>query len=256
MPEPIIQVEGLSSAYESRVILENISFDIFPGEVFGILGGSGVGKSTLLKHMIGLERPRTGRIRIDGREVFSRRGSADPEILRKIGVMFQSGALFGSRTLLENLALPMEELTALPKEARILIALMNLNLVGLAGFEHFLPSQLSGGMRKRGAIARALVLAPRIVFLDEPSADLDPITSADLDRTMLGLARSLALTFVIVTHDLATIFGILDRAILLDPRSKGIAAQGKPQEMFRRSGDLWVRQFFSRMPSVPKGDVA
>jgi phospholipid/cholesterol/gamma-HCH transport system ATP-binding protein len=251
--EPIIQVEGLTSGYGDREVLRGVTFDVREGEVFGILGGSGSGKTTLLKHLVGLQPPRSGRVRIDGQDLFTDRGDVPPELLRKIGVMFQNGALFGSRTLLENVVLPLEELTRLPRDARTLVALLNLSLVGLTGAEHLLPSELSGGMRKRAAIARALVLAPRIVFLDEPSSGLDPITSSEVDRTIRGLARSLELTFVIVTHDLSTIFGVLDRAILLDARLKGIAVEGRPAEMTKKSGDPRVEEFFSRIPSIPQG---
>ncbi len=241
----IIEVAGLTAAYGEETILENLNFTVEPGEVFVILGGSGCGKSTLLKHLIGLYAPAAGRIYIDGIDLISAHGAERLELLRHIGVMYQQGALFGSMTLLENLCLPLEELTELPETARILLATMNLSLVGLATHEHRYPAEISGGMRKRAAIARALVLAPQILFLDEPSAGLDPVTSAEMDALILRLASSLGMTFVIVSHELPSIFTIADRVIMLDKVSKGIIASGTPQQL-RESSIPQVRQFFTR----------
>lgn len=244
--EVIIRVEDFAAAYDRQTVLEHVSFEVYAGEVFAILGGSGCGKSTLLKHMIGLYRPAAGRIVIDGDDIAAATGEKRLAILRKFGVMYQSGALFGSMTLLENVSLPLEEFTDLPPEAIRLIALMKLQRVGLSGAAARMPSELSGGMQKRAAIARAMALDPQLLFLDELSAGLDPITSAGLDQLVLNLARTLRITFVVVTHELPSIFAIADRVIMLDKQEKGIIATGSPQELRDRSTDRRVRQFFSR----------
>ncbi|MGE5216895.1 MAG: ABC transporter ATP-binding protein [Chloroflexota bacterium] len=247
--EAIIRVENFRAAYNGQVVLDRVNFEVYPGEVFAILGGSGCGKSTLLKHMIGLYKPAAGRILIDGEDIAAAYGEARLKILRKFGVMYQSGALFGSMTLLENVALPLEEFTDLPPEAIRLIALMKLERVGLSGAAELMPSELSGGMQKRGAIARAMALDPQMLFLDELSAGLDPVTSAELDQLVLSLAHGLKITFVVVTHELPSIFTIADRVIMLDKQEKGIIAIGSPRELRERSEDRRVQQFFSRQGS-------
>jgi phospholipid/cholesterol/gamma-HCH transport system ATP-binding protein len=244
--EAIIRVENFTAAYNGQIVLDRLNFDVYTGEVFAILGGSGSGKSTLLKHMIGLYKPAGGRIFIDGQDIAVAEGEERLKILRKFGVMYQSGALFGSMTLLENVALPLEEFTDLPPEAIRLIAMMKLQSVGLGGVGDRMPSELSGGMQKRGAIARAMALDPRLLFLDELSAGLDPITSVELDHLVLSLARSLKITFVVVTHELPSIFTIADRVIMLDKQEKNIIAIGNPQELRDRSADPRVKQFFTR----------
>ena len=246
MEDVIARVEGLTAGYAGRTILENVSCAVKAGEIFVVLGGSGCGKSTLLKHMIGLYPPATGRILIEGRDIAEAEGEERLAILRRIGVMYQMGALFGSMTLLQNVRLPLEEYTTLPDDALDAIARMKLQLVALKGFEQHMPSEISGGMKKRAAIARAMALDPRILFLDEPSAGLDPITSAELDGLILKLSRSLGITFVVVTHELPSIYSIADRVIMLDKRVKKIVATGKPAELRDTSTDPWVRQFFHR----------
>ncbi len=242
----VISVKDLAIGYGDRVILEKVNFQVKRGEVFVILGESGCGKSTLMKTMIGLNPPKSGEIWIDGGDIASARGAERLRILRKFGVMYQSGALFGSMTVHENVRLPLDEFTELPAPLKDLVALAKLKLVGLANAAGKMPSELSGGMQKRAAIARAMAMDPDIIFLDEPSAGLDPITSAGLDLLVSGLARHFGITFVIVSHELASIYAVADRVIMIDCSVKGIIAQGKACELRDHAADPWVRRFFNR----------
>lgn len=245
---PLIKVTDLSMGWDTTLLLENVSFEVPRGDIFVILGGSGCGKSTLLRYLIGLESPMNGTIEIDGvKEAYLEVGRPP------YGVMFQSGALFGSMTVGENLALPLSEWTDLPVDAINAIVHAKLRLVGLQDAEEKFPSELSGGMKKRAAIARAMVLEPELIFLDEPSAGLDPVSSFELDELIVSLNKSLGLTVVLVSHELESIFSVAKNCIMLDKVSKKIIARGDPRELRDSSEDPRVSSFFNRRaaPAIP-----
>lgn len=238
---PLIKVSGLTLGWDDTVLLQEASFEVKRGSVFVILGGSGCGKSTLLRYLIGLDRPMSGTIEIEGVS------HAQLEVGRpEFGVMFQSGALLGSMTVGANLALQLTEWTQLPPDAIDVIVRAKLRLVGLQDAEDKLPAELSGGMKKRVAIARAMVLEPSLIFLDEPSAGLDPVSSFELDELILSLNQALGLTVVMVSHELQSIFSIADSCIMLDKESKSIIARGDPRELRSGSSDPRVSAFFNR----------
>lgn len=251
---PVISVRNLTCGYDDTVVVENVSFDVMRGEVFVILGGSGCGKSTLLKNMIGLYQPMEGQVFYGDDEFTKSEGADRDRIIREFGVMYQMGALFGSMSILQNVMLPLEEFTDLPRDAITMIAKSKLAMVNLEGAMYKLPSALSGGMKKRAAIARAMALDPQILFLDEPGAGLDPISSAELDELILNLSKSLGITFVIVTHELESIYKTADRVIMLDKAVKRIVAQGDPKELRDTSDNVFVKRFFHRMPSYGTTD--
>jgi phospholipid/cholesterol/gamma-HCH transport system ATP-binding protein len=249
--DPIIVVDHVAQRFGSRTIFRDVSLQVYPREVFVILGGSGCGKSTLMRQMIGLLVPNAGRISLFGQAITGRkRETALHTVQQRIGVMFQSGALFGSMTLLENVMLPLEMFTALPPEGREAVARVKLGLVGLGDAAGLMPAEISGGMARRAGIARAMALDPPLLMLDEPSAGLDPITSAGLDRLLLDLRQDLGATFVVVTHELASIMAIADRCVMLDrgayPDAGGVIAEGKPSELRESSTHPIVRAFFRR----------
>ena len=242
---PMISLRNLRVSYSGREILHGINFDVQPGETLVILGGSGSGKSTLLRTLVGLEKPTSGEVWIRGKNFSAISEVERDEIRKRLGMSFQGGALFGSMTVGENVALPLEEHTKLEPSTVEIMVRLKLDQVGLSGFEDFLPSQLSGGMKKRAAVARALAMDPEILFFDEPSAGLDPIIAAGIDQLILELKKAFHMTIIVVTHELASAFLIADRMVLIN---KGdVVALGTTEEM-KNSKHAKVRQFLDRIP--------
>lgn len=242
----IIKGEKLSVGYDSLLLMKNIDFEIHKGDVFIIMGGSGCGKSSLMRVLTGLIPAKAGHVWIDGKNFTNATSDEKDAIMKKCGILYQSGALFSSMTLAENIALPLEQYTDYgPKTIQELVSL-KLALVGLSGFEDFYPSEISGGMKKRAGLARALALDPDIVYFDEPSAGLDPISSKLLDDLILQINQTLGTTIVIVTHELDSIFGIGTNSIFLDAKSKSISARGNPKDLLKNPPNETVYQFLTR----------
>lgn len=239
----VLQVRDLAIGYGGETLLDELAFDVARGEVFAILGGSGCGKSTLLRTLIGLQPPLGGRVHYTG--IGPPSAALTPPVF---GVVFQSAALFGSSTLLQNVLLPLRKWTRLEPAAAAAVAMGRLRLVGLERYAHHLPSEVSGGMKKRAGIARALALDPPLLFLDEPSAGLDPSTAAELDELIVTLARGLDVTIVLVSHELPSILRVADQCIVLDRDAGGIIARGGPRALAERSADPRVQAFFRRQP--------
>ena len=242
----IIQVHNLVAKYGDDLILDDVSFDVAEGEIVVILGTSGSGKSTLLKHLIGLRQPYSGTIRIKGQDIASSDPDAQHNVFRDIGVLFQGSALFGSMTLAENVALPILEYAGLPKDAVTRLVQIKLCQFDLLEYQEYMPSEISGGMKKRAGLARALALNPKILFLDEPTAGLDPVRSAEIDELVLSINAAARTTMIIVTHELDSIFNIANRVIMIDKELKGIIADGDPRYLREHSPNPAVRQFFNR----------
>ena len=253
-----IEVEGLEARYEDRVILEHVSFAVKRGEIFFVIGGSGCGKSTLLRNLVGLNQPAQGTVRFFGRDFTHAAPAERKALLRTFGILYQGGALWSSMTVGENVALPLELYTRLGRRERDEVVALKLAQVGLAGYGDYFPSELSGGMKKRAGLARALALDPEIVFFDEPSAGLDPLTSLKLDELIVELRDTLGTTIVVVSHELASIFDIADRVIMLERGAKGVIAEGDPRTLRDRSEDPRVREFLNRRKGAvePKGTTA
>ncbi len=243
---PCIEISDLTMAYGSFVIQRNLTFTVNRGDIFIIMGGSGCGKSTLLRHLVGLKEPATGRVLYEGTSFWGADSAGQKALMRRFGILYQSGALWSSMTLAENVALPLGEYTSLkPAEIKDLVSL-KLALVGLAGFEDFYPSEISGGMRKRAGLARAMALDPDILFFDEPSAGLDPISARRLDELILELRDSLGATVVVVTHELASIFAIGNNSVFLDAETRTMIAVGDPNWLLQESKDPKIQSFLTR----------
>ncbi len=247
----VLSVIDLSSAYDDFVLLKNITFTVKRSDIFIIMGGSGCGKSTLLRHLIGLKQPAAGRVLYGDIDFWAGEEEDRQQILRRAGVLYQSGALWSSMTLAENVALPLQRYTDLRRSTIRELVEFKLSLVDLAGFGNFYPAELSGGMRKRAALARAIALDPEFLFFDEPSAGLDPITSRRLDELILELRDSLGATVIIVTHELASIYSIATNGVFLDREAKTMLATGNPKTMVRESTNPVVKNFLTRGTGKP-----
>lgn len=246
MDAPVIVVENLTMAYGDHVVQRDLNFQVKSGEILVVMGGSGCGKSTLLRHMVGLQPPSAGRVLYWGEDLWAAEEEDRQRILSRVGVLYQSGALWSSMTLAENVALPLREFTELEEDEIEEMVSLKLALVGLAGFEEFYPSEISGGMRKRAGLARAIAMDPEVLFFDEPSAGLDPVSARRLDELILELRDSLGATILVVTHELASIFTLADNSIFLDSAAKTMIAQGPPKELLASSQDPRVREFLTR----------
>ena len=249
------EIRDLTMAFGSYVVMRDVQAEIRKSEVFIIMGGSGCGKSTLLNHMIGLLRPAKGDILYDGKSIWAADETERALMLRDFGVLFQGSALWSAMTLTENIALPLSEYTDLSQTEIDDLARLKLALVGLSGFEEYYPSEISGGMQKRAGLARAMALDPDILFFDEPSSGLDPVSARNLDRLILELRDNLGATIIVVSHDLESIFTIGDNSIYLDPQSKRMRAQGNPRELRDHSEDASVRNFLTSGLEKPKAST-
>ena len=244
--EDQLSAHGLTMAYGDFVVMRDLEFAIKQGDIFIIMGGSGCGKSTLMRHLIGLKRPACGRVLIDGQGLWEAEGAKREDLLRRVGVMYQGGALWSSLTLAENIALPLEQFTDLSPATIREIAAFKLALVGLAGFEDYFPAEISGGMQKRAGVARAMALDPEILFFDEPSAGLDPLSARRMDDLILELRDSLGTTMVVITHELASLLRIGTNSIFLDVETRTQIAQGPPQALLEQCHHPRVQAFLSR----------
>lgn len=252
--DPHIEVSDLTMAYDDYVVQKAMSFSVRRGEIFIIMGPSGCGKSTLLRHLIGIKAPSSGSVRFDGRDLWGVDDETRNDLLLKMGILYQSGALWSSMTLAENIALPLSAHTRLSRKEVMELVSFKLSLVGLSGFEDYYPAEISGGMQKRAALARAIALDPEILFFDEPSSGLDPISAGRLDELIVHLTESLGSTAVVVTHDLASILEIGTNSIYLDIETKSILAEGPPGNLLEISSSQNVRDFLSRGQSMKPSD--
>jgi phospholipid/cholesterol/gamma-HCH transport system ATP-binding protein len=250
--KPIIVVEHLTSGYGEKVILKDVNLTVSPGEILVVLGESGCGKSTLMKNMSGILPPFEGKILINNIDIYTEDDVEREKLHRQIGVTFQSGALFGSMTLGENVALPLQQYTDLPEGEISHIVKMKLVMVNLAGYENHFPAELSGGMQKRAGLARAMALDPMVLFFDEPAAGLDPVTAAELDILIKSINAGMDITIVVITHELQSIFAIAHRVVMIDKEAQGIIAEGDPRELQEHAEDPRVHNFFNRQPAKSK----